>query len=100
MLNLPNFLRRKPKSVDDEIDVQASYGRIEPFKVPMLELYSQLPFWLLYNVYCIKKITKSLCKSLNRKYKTEDSEAKKFIVGKFLNYKMVDSRTMINQVHE
>ena len=52
----------------------------------------------LYNVYTDKKTTKELCESLDQKYKTEDVEAKKFVVGRFLDYKMVDSKTVVNQV--
>ena len=42
----------------------------------------------LYNVYSDKKTTKELSESLDHKYKTEDAEAKKFIVGSFLDYKI------------
>ena len=45
-----------------------------------------------------KKTTKELWKSLDHKYKTEDSGAKKFVMGRFLDYKIVDSKTMVNQV--
>jgi hypothetical protein len=34
-----------------------------------------------------------------KKFKAEDS-IKKFVVDKFLDFKMVDSRTVINQVQE
>ncbi|KZV37402.1 hypothetical protein F511_01270 [Dorcoceras hygrometricum] len=34
------------------------------------------------------------------KYKTEGAGQKKFIVGKFLNYKMVDSKSVMSQVQE
>ncbi|XP_022869996.1 uncharacterized protein LOC111389308 [Olea europaea var. sylvestris] len=34
------------------------------------------------------------------KYKTEDAGTKKFTVGKFLDYKMVDSKIVISQVQE
>ena len=52
----------------------------------------------LYNVYCAFNTTKELCESLDRKYKTEDAEAKKFMVDRFLEFKMMDSKTVINQV--
>ena len=52
----------------------------------------------LYNVYTDKKTTKELWESLDRKYKTEDARAKKFVVGRFLDYKMVDSKTVVSQV--
>ncbi|KAK3035426.1 hypothetical protein RJ639_032851 [Escallonia herrerae] len=43
---------------------------------------------------------KALWESLERKYKTEDAGSKKFVVGKFLDIKMVDSKTVISQVQE
>ncbi|KAK3006238.1 hypothetical protein RJ639_016809 [Escallonia herrerae] len=54
----------------------------------------------LYNVYSPMVNAKALWKSLERKYKTKDIGSKKFIVGKFLNFKMVDSKTVISQVQE
>ena len=38
--------------------------------------------------------------TLEKKYKTEDVGTKKFIVGKFLDFEMIDSITVINQVEE
>ena len=35
-----------------------------------------------------------LLKSLDWKYKSEDVRAEKFVMGRFLNYKMVDSKTV------
>ena len=52
----------------------------------------------LYNVYSDKKTTKELWEFLDRKYKIEDARAKKFVVGRFLVYKMIDSKTLVNQV--
>ena len=43
---------------------------------------------------------KIIWNSLKKKYKTQVAGAKKFIVGKFLDYKMVDSKTIINQVRK
>jgi hypothetical protein len=43
---------------------------------------------------------KVLWKVLDKKYKAEDIDMKKFIVGKFLYFKMIDSRTVISQVQE
>ncbi|KAK3032987.1 hypothetical protein RJ639_035815 [Escallonia herrerae] len=54
----------------------------------------------LYNVYCPMVNAKALWESLERKYKTEDAGSKKFVVGKFLDFKMVDSKTVIGQVQE
>ncbi|GJW13386.1 zinc finger, CCHC-type containing protein [Tanacetum coccineum] len=41
---------------------------------------------------------KELWESLERKYKTEDAGTKKFVVARFLDYKMVDSKNVISQV--
>ena len=55
---------------------------------------------LLYDVYSSKVTSKDLQESLDRKYKTEDVGAKKWIVGRFLDDKMVDSKTIDSQVQE
>ncbi|GKE14549.1 pol polyprotein, partial [Tanacetum coccineum] len=52
----------------------------------------------LYNVYCKTMTAKELWESLERKYKTEDAGTKKFVVARFLDYKMVDSKNVISQV--
>lgn len=54
----------------------------------------------LYNVYSGVDSAKSVWESLEKKYKTKDAGSKKFIVGKFQDYKMVDSRTVISQIQE
>ncbi|KAK4397882.1 hypothetical protein Sango_1263700 [Sesamum angolense] len=54
----------------------------------------------LYNVYSSTTTARALWDLLEKKYKTEDAGLKKFIVGKFLEFKMVDSKTVMNQVQE
>ncbi|XP_073138139.1 uncharacterized protein [Henckelia pumila] len=54
----------------------------------------------LYSVYSSVKTAKELWDSLEKKYKTEDAGIKKFVVGKFLDFKMVDSKTVMSQVQE
>ncbi|GJS80735.1 retrovirus-related pol polyprotein from transposon TNT 1-94 [Tanacetum coccineum] len=54
----------------------------------------------LYNVYCKTTTAKELWESLERKYKTEDAGTKKFVVARFLDYKMVDSKNLISQVQD
>ncbi|XP_073136834.1 uncharacterized protein [Henckelia pumila] len=54
----------------------------------------------LYSVYSATKTAKELWESLEKKYKTEDAGTKKFVVGKFLEFKMVDIKTVISQVQE
>ncbi|XP_070664532.1 uncharacterized protein [Malus domestica] len=52
----------------------------------------------LYDDYVIFKTAKELWESFERKkYKTEDAGSKKFVVGKFLDYKMVDSKFVVSQ---
>ena len=51
-------------------------------------------------MYIDKKKVKELWESLDQKYKTEDASAKKFVMGRFLDYKMVDSKTVVSQVQE
>ena len=53
---------------------------------------------MLYNVYSPLKSVKELWDSLEKKYKTKDAGTKKFVVGKFLDFVMVDSQTVISQV--
>ncbi|XP_076927135.1 uncharacterized protein LOC143590584, partial [Bidens hawaiensis] len=54
----------------------------------------------LYNVYCKPKTAKDLWESLDPKYKTEDASTKKFVVAKFLDFKMIDSKTVMSQVQD
>ncbi|KZV19604.1 hypothetical protein F511_10507 [Dorcoceras hygrometricum] len=53
----------------------------------------------LYNIFC-ENTAKELWESLDRKYKIEDAGAKKFLVGRFLDFKMLDSKPVISQVQE
>ncbi|XP_052173335.1 uncharacterized protein LOC127788770 [Diospyros lotus] len=55
----------------------------------------------LYNVYCTAYPTsKQLWEALDKKYKLEDAGTKKFLVEKFLNYKMVDTKIVVSQLEE
>ena len=54
----------------------------------------------LYNVYSSFTTARGLWEALEKKYKIEDAGTKKFIFGKFLDFKMIDSITIINQVEE
>ena len=51
-------------------------------------------------MYSPIKAARELWESLDRKYKTEDVGMNKFVVGKFLDYKMVDSKTIIGEVQD
>ena len=54
----------------------------------------------IYDVYSAKKLAKELWESLDRKYKNKDVGTKKFAIGHFLYFKMMDSKTVISQVQE
>lgn len=43
---------------------------------------------------------KELWESLDHRYKSEDVVTKKFLAAKFLNFVMVDSKAIVNQVQE
>jgi hypothetical protein len=45
---------------------------------------------------CIIQSRVKLWKALDKKYKVKDASMKKFIVGIFLGFKMVDSRTVMS----
>ena len=54
----------------------------------------------LYSVYKPYTTAKRCWDALEYKYKTQDAGAKKFIVGRFLDYKMVDGKSVTDQVRE
>ena len=102
-LNLARFLTEEaPKLKEDELDIQF---------ISVVDAWKHYDFLCrnyvmntltdsLYNVYTDKKTAKELWESLDRKYKTEDVGAKKFVVSRFLDYKMVDSKTVVSQVQK
>ena len=45
-------------------------------------------------------MAKKIWANLDKKYKTEDVSTKKFIVGRFLEYKMVDNKIFQLILHE
>ncbi|XP_019242644.1 PREDICTED: uncharacterized protein LOC109222783, partial [Nicotiana attenuata] len=54
----------------------------------------------LYNVYSIMKTSRELWNALEKKYKTEYAGLKKFVAAKFLDFKMIDGKSVIMQVQE
>ena len=102
-LNLACFLQEDaPALKENEIDRQVVTA-VEAWKHADFLCRNYLLNGLentLYNVYCAFNTTRELWKSLDKKYKTEDAGLKKFVVGKFLDYKMLDSKTVISQVQD
>ena len=96
--NLARFLTKEaPKLKEYERDIQVisvvDAGKHYDF---LCRNYVNALTDSLYNVYTDKKTAKELWESLYLKYKTEDVKAKKFVVGQFLDYKMVDSKTVVS----
>ncbi|PHT37341.1 hypothetical protein CQW23_25041 [Capsicum baccatum] len=54
----------------------------------------------LYNVYSGTKTSKERWGALERKYKMEDAGIKKFLFARFLDFKMIDSKSVVSQVQE
>ncbi|CAL2228229.1 unnamed protein product [Prunus armeniaca] len=54
----------------------------------------------LYDVYAAFKTAREVWESLEKKYKTEDAGSKKFVIGRFLDFKMVDSKHVVKQVED
>ncbi|XP_071728982.1 uncharacterized protein [Rutidosis leptorrhynchoides] len=54
----------------------------------------------LFYVYQYVETAKELWDSLESKYMSEDASSKTFLVSNFNNYKMVDSRPVMEQFHE
>ena len=102
-LNLARFsIEDVPKLKEDEHDIQVisvvDVWKYSDFLCKNHVMNALTDF--LYNVYSDKKTTKELWESLDRKYKTEDARAKKFVVGHFLDYKMANSKIVVSQVQE
>nr|GEX34135.1 hypothetical protein [Tanacetum cinerariifolium] len=53
-----------------------------------------------FDIYQNIESAKALWESLESKYMAEDAYSKKFLVGNFMNYKMVDTRPVMDQYHE
>ena len=102
-LNLARFLTKEaPKLKEDERDIQV-ISTMDAWKHSDFLCWNYIINALtnsLYNVHTDKKTTKEQWESLDQKYKTEDAGAKKFVIGQFLDYKMVDSKTVVSQVQE
>ncbi|XP_070029692.1 uncharacterized protein [Nicotiana sylvestris] len=54
----------------------------------------------LYNIYSVMETSKTLRNAFEKKYKTEDASLKKFVAASFLDFKMIDTRSVITQVQE
>ncbi|KAL8119608.1 hypothetical protein AgCh_016929 [Apium graveolens] len=101
-LNLDRYLKEEVPLLTAESDMQTVYAT-DVWKHADYICWNYVLNYLadsLYNVYCSKTTSKVLWESLDHKYKIEDAGEKKWIVGRFLDYKMADSKTVVSQVQE
>ncbi|GMP95241.1 hypothetical protein CsSME_00044354 [Camellia sinensis var. sinensis] len=85
-LNLARFVKENaPALNEDETDRQA---------------IAAVEAWKHFDFLCQNYILNGLDNTLYNKYKTEDAGIKKYVIGRFLEYMMVDSKTAISQVQE
>nr|GEW44660.1 zinc finger, CCHC-type [Tanacetum cinerariifolium] len=54
----------------------------------------------LFDIYQNVDTSKELCDTLKPKYMVEDASSKKFLVSNFMNYKITDSRPVLEQYNE
>ena len=54
----------------------------------------------LFDIYYSYKSAKGIWEALKKKYSTEDAGLKKYVVDRFLDYKMIDDKPITEQVHE
>ena len=100
-LNLVRFLTENPpKENEDDRDSLMAFDVWKSYDYLCWNYVLNCLTDQLYNLYSMKKSAKELWESLDKKYKTEDAGTKKFVVGWFLDYKIVDSKTVVSQVQE
>ncbi|KAH1072935.1 hypothetical protein J1N35_025263 [Gossypium stocksii] len=104
MWNLAKFLKYDPPTIKEgEVNDVTAFAAVEAWEHSNFLRQTYILNGLsnaLYKVYSVKKMAKELWMSLDHKYKTEDTGAKKFLVAKFLNFVMVDSKLVMNQLQE
>ena len=54
----------------------------------------------LFDIYYFYKSAKEIWETLRKKYSIKDAGTKKYVVGRFLDYKMSDDKPIMEQVHE
>ncbi|GJS57673.1 retrovirus-related pol polyprotein from transposon TNT 1-94 [Tanacetum coccineum] len=54
----------------------------------------------MYDIYSTFATAREIWESLEKRYKTQVACSKKFVVGKFLNFKMNDAKPVVKQVEE
>ncbi|XP_076908675.1 uncharacterized protein LOC143565659 [Bidens hawaiensis] len=101
-LNFMRFFTESPPTLEEGVDVQAM-SALDAWKHSEYFCRNYVLIGLvdeLYNVYFRIPSAKELWDTLERKYKTEDTGTKKHNVTRFLDFKMIDSKTLMSQVQD
>ncbi|XP_076952202.1 uncharacterized protein LOC143625858 [Bidens hawaiensis] len=102
-LNLARFLTESPPQLaEGEADTQA-LSAVDVWKHSEFLCRNFVLNGLvdeLYDAFCSIKTAKELWKSLDHRYNIEHAGTKKVVVARFLDYKIVDSKPLTNQVQE
>ncbi|XP_076936898.1 uncharacterized protein LOC143604247 [Bidens hawaiensis] len=101
-LNLVRFLTESPPQLEEDADIQA-VSALDAWKHSEYLCRNYVLNGLvdeLYNVYCKIPNARELWEILERKYKCEDAGTKKYAVARFLDFKMIDSKTLMSQVQD
>ncbi|XP_074266195.1 uncharacterized protein LOC141588662 [Silene latifolia] len=54
----------------------------------------------IFDLFTNNKYAKSIWETLEKKYGADDAGKKKYVVGKWINFQMVEVRPIMDQVHE
>ncbi|KZV42740.1 hypothetical protein F511_32514, partial [Dorcoceras hygrometricum] len=102
-LNMVRFLHEDAPTVDENETDKEKWASFEAWGHDDFLCRNYVlnrPDNSLYNLYSPMTTENLLSESLDKKYKTEGAGLKKFIVEKFLAYRMVDSKSVMSQVQE
>ncbi|XP_074555680.1 uncharacterized protein LOC141811558 [Curcuma longa] len=100
-LGLFSVIESDPPSPDEEEPARSVV--IESFKQKDYLCHGRILSALsdaLFDVYCSTSSAKELWKSLDKKYNSKESGLEKYTVGKFLKFKMVEGKSVVEQTHE
>ncbi|CAL8992693.1 unnamed protein product [Prunus brigantina] len=93
----PNFLMF-PRSIPS-MELSLNAGKNECNKICRHTILSTLSNEL-FDIYCSYKTAKEIWENLNKKYVIEDVGTQKYVIGKFLQFQMVESKDVSLQIHE
>ncbi|CAN1167733.1 hypothetical protein LINPERPRIM_LOCUS18818, partial [Linum perenne] len=102
-LGLQKFIKESVPTPDEQVPEKDRFLAIEAWKHSDFLCKNYILNGLadtLYTVYAPLSTSRELWEALDTKYRAEDAGLKKFVAAKFLDYKMVDSKPVVEQVDE